>query len=73
MENKLHRFKRLGVHDDWPRCFLCEEDVSSGFTLYLTDFFVSSVSVCDLCLQKARSSKIGWVTESQAKADVQKS
>lgn len=71
-QNKINRVRRLSVEDDWPRCFLCGEEFSSGFTFYDNDgpgCEVSILSVCDTCLQKAKQSRIGWFSEGDIQHD----
>lgn len=59
--NKLERFRRLSVSDDWPQCFLCNEPSSSGLTLWSDDG--PTITVCDGCIKEAKSSKTGWLEE----------
>lgn len=61
--NQLHRFRRLGVGDDWPQCVICREDVPAGFTLYDHDNNSLRVStICDGCIKRARTQQFVYET-----------
>lgn len=62
--NSLNRFRRLPVRDEWPQCFICRENVTTGLTLYEKDFGgLLVVTVCDGCIEKAKKSQTGWIRE----------
>jgi hypothetical protein len=57
---KIERIRKQSVYDEWEPCICCNQPASCGYNIYDEDT-PGIITICDDCLQKARSSKSRWI------------
>jgi hypothetical protein len=64
----IKRIRRLGMHEEDPRCDCCDKPTSVGYELmgeHISGRMGGYLVICDKCLAVARKSPIGFCIDGE--------
>lgn len=54
----VRRIRYQSVYNSWPTCFCCDEPFTKGYELQSKGYDITSLKVCEECLNKAKKSTL---------------